>query len=832
MKKTFIIFSIALIYLTFSPSSALATNFTTTMPGTQSITMGDARDTLTFRITNTHATQSINRVTFNFSAALYYIEWDTVAPTGWTTPSIPGATNTIQFNSSAVGNNIPPGGFLDFSIIVSGPNWTNFVASNNDVTTDTLTSISARFSGSVGTHTHNAGALIPTWTRRSLAVTIVGYPDAVGIGQSFVVEMQVENRSTNPKNNISATPSPPTPTFGGGAAITNTGGPVYNPNPLNLAAGAQGTITYTYRADAQGTVYFTASVTTANATSKTATSNIIAINPLTASLSVSPTSAVSGQTVVVTMTVSSTGLVTTLSSAIDSAVQTIPVASTAAFPATGSVIIDSEEIAYTGINATNLTGCTRGINGTTAASHNASAVVRNKISLGNIVPSTLTNIGTATATLVSGPTPATISSISTGQSGTFQWVYQITGTLGQTYQFQGSATADGPTTSNTATSEMGVLDRYSITTDPSSIPTGSTNVTISFTIYSNASTINLINFNFPDSTWVGWYQNTTFSCSDGNSNWTTTTRTFGTVYTAVGNSSIAAGQSCTFNISFSQVPAVTNDTTKIFYPDLYYTGPTFAATLLGIVTITAYNLSITHTPAGPIDADGTGAYTITATLTRISDGLPLANRTVIFNSTAGTLSSSTAITNAAGQAVVTLTAPVSTTDITATVTATYIKTKDTHSVDFRGVNAPNLQYVGGTLSPLSVCKGQTYTFLLNVRNYGTANMNLTSASYFRFTDGTNIFTAYLDSPTTVNVGSTVLLTFGSQTSAGGGGGVTLSSSFASGSYAPTLYLTGTCPVLSCNQTRNVSDNVNVPVSCSGGSGGGKIKIIKWREVVQ
>ena len=110
-------------------------------------------------------------------------------------------------------------------------------------------------------------------------------------------------------------------------------------------------------------------------------------------------------------------------------------------------------------------------------------------------------------------------------------------------------------------------------------------------------------------------------------------------------------------------------------------------------------------------------------------------------------------------------------------------------------------------------------------------MNLTTSSYFTFTDGTNTFTSYLDALATVNVGATTALSFGSPTNGGGGGGVTISSSFTSGSYSPTLYFTGTCPISSCNQTRNVSDNVIVSV-CTPIGGGGKIRIIKWREVFQ
>jgi hypothetical protein len=60
---------------------------------------------------------------------------------------------------------------------------------------------------------------------------------------------------------------------------------------------------------------------------------------------------------------------TTLNGAINSSVTSIVLTSATGFPATGSIFIDSECITYTGISTNTLTGCTRGTNGTTAASH-------------------------------------------------------------------------------------------------------------------------------------------------------------------------------------------------------------------------------------------------------------------------------------------------------------------------------------------------------------------------------------------------------------------------------------------------------------------------------
>jgi hypothetical protein len=69
-----------------------------------------------------------------------------------------------------------------------------------------------------------------------------------------------------------------------------------------------------------------------------------------------------------------------LDGAINNSVTTITVDSTTSFPATGRIDIDTELITYTGKTATTFTGCTRGANGSTAASHSDNAIVTNATS--------------------------------------------------------------------------------------------------------------------------------------------------------------------------------------------------------------------------------------------------------------------------------------------------------------------------------------------------------------------------------------------------------------------------------------------------------------------
>ena len=66
----------------------------------------------------------------------------------------------------------------------------------------------------------------------------------------------------------------------------------------------------------------------------------------------------------------SSGISTTLSAGINSSVATIGVASVTGMPTTGGIItIGTEQITYSGISSLNLTGCVRGVNGSTAATH-------------------------------------------------------------------------------------------------------------------------------------------------------------------------------------------------------------------------------------------------------------------------------------------------------------------------------------------------------------------------------------------------------------------------------------------------------------------------------
>lgn len=75
------------------------------------------------------------------------------------------------------------------------------------------------------------------------------------------------------------------------------------------------------------------------------------------------------------LSVAVNSLQTTLGSGIGSSDVTIALASTTGFPTAGYVTIDNEVISYTGVSGGNLTGCGRGADGTSAATHTTGAAV-------------------------------------------------------------------------------------------------------------------------------------------------------------------------------------------------------------------------------------------------------------------------------------------------------------------------------------------------------------------------------------------------------------------------------------------------------------------------
>jgi hypothetical protein len=157
------------------------------------------------------------------------------------------------------------------------------------------------------------------------------------------------------------------------------------------------------------------------------------------------------------------GARTNLSAAIGAADVTATVSSTAGFPATGTIQIDSEQIGYTGLTSSSFTGLVRGTNGTTATSHiNASAVSQ-----------------TITIPAQVGITPGTLTTVFRSE---FQYsassTYNADGSASAislvTAQFPG-VTVTNPTTTYSAVAQSGPGVG---TVAPSGVPSGSHAVSI------------------------------------------------------------------------------------------------------------------------------------------------------------------------------------------------------------------------------------------------------------------------------------------------------------------------------------------------------------------
>ncbi|NDB57715.1 hypothetical protein EB001_04655 [bacterium] len=115
---------------------------------------------------------------------------------------------------------------------------------------------------------------------------------------------------------------------------------------------------------------------------------------------------------------------TSLTSAINNSVTTIPVVSTTGFSSTGAIIIENELITYTGITATSFTGCTRHVNGSAQASHTiGTAVGGAQVTSGTYTP-TLLQINTTDLSNGVSLNLAT-SEISVAVAGTYNIQYSL-----------------------------------------------------------------------------------------------------------------------------------------------------------------------------------------------------------------------------------------------------------------------------------------------------------------------------------------------------------------------------------------------------------------------
>lgn len=821
MIKSFC-FSLLMLPLCLVPAVSLADTFSLSVPAGAEVVMADPQAIVPVTVTNAGPSRDIRSITFNANTSNYSFSAAAVPPNGWCVDSF--STDAIRFalvqdnGSCGTGSQpaeISPGEKLTFNITVIPTPAANDLA-------DTFTSVNVNAQSNL-----NRTGPMPAWTRRSLEAELEASPSSVGTGDTVTLVMRATNRSTSAKTLIGSSPSPPSSSP---PLATNTEGPYYaatlltapltaSATSVNVSSTADFPSSGTLRTDGEEICYSGKTAASLTGVTRGCNSTAAAAHSSGAivfgkdQFSINP-----GQTksIVWKYAADSTGTVSFGARASNGS-------GTARSPAVSSngVVIGG----FTASLALDPAGVVTGQDimvEMNVANNGAGALI-------NVTPSALTPCaGGAAETFVSGPLPALIPSLAPGSSGVFVWTYRITGSVGQAYCLSGSARANGPVTTNTAASNAGVISAYSATVAPSAVSSGSTGVTLTWTVRNQGGCgIRGVDIDIPSS----------WNCSSTSapSGWSGSCGGVVDFSSSRRNYDIDPGQTGLFSITFSSVETVTADKTASFPIALTPRGCGGGSTTLGsYVTVSADRIAMSHSPAGPVYADGSSFYTITATLT--SGGSPQAGKIITFASTNGSLNASSALTDASGQAAVTLTAPVSTTNASATVTAVYGSAEKSEAVSFTGWTGANIQY-WGNLDPAAIACGSKYTFKMKVRNLSTtADMNLTKSSYFAFNDsafgGTAEFRAYLDNPVTIIRNTEQEIEFGSATSSATGGGVQVPSSFVAGAYTPIinpapppssgLYLTNG----SAGQWRSVTDGINV----SGICGATRVRVIDWHEM--
>lgn len=397
-------------------------------------------------------------------------------------------------------------------------------------------------------------------------------------------------------------------------------------------------------------------------------------------------------------------------------------------------------------------------------------------SAGNVVPA-LSFIGSASATLVKGPTPVKINSIPPDSTGTFEWVYRITGSVGQTYQFRGYATDKDGRNTNIALSPVGTLGRYTVLPSPERVASGSTNLVIAFTVYNRGATVlDEVVFTIPP----GWTINESSSYGGYNGNWNRNYNSGKDTMTFTSPSvarDLPVGEKATFYLYFTRVPTVAADTrydfgTALSNNGIYQGGDT------PTVLVTRYKVTLSAAPT-TLPADGASTSRLTACVSEANTPVP--NVWVNFLTTAGTLAAPIAQTGSNGCATLVLTAPISTEDINGTVTASYLTAAGSVALTFTGFNNANPLYVGGTLQPNGGQPGASVALTVDVINLGTRAVTLLPTSLIRFSDGTRVYQATLGASISLPVDARRTLSFQN---------ASIDPAFTPGVYYPTLMLDG------------------------------------------
>jgi len=575
-------------------------------PGSSFVTMGDSSSTLTFTYTNNTGSSITNGMEIEFETTNYEFLGGMSLDPCWVLDEADGKKIKFQCNCATC---MATGASSTFQVTAAWDNNVPFPSAATDQT-DSLSQVEVKDSFD---YIYNAAnpcgrrqqgnqplscpspggcTTFASWPRKSLHVAITATPDSVGIGGSITVSMVVVNRSTS--NGVVVRPC----LSASSGIVSLSSGPT--PATLTLNSGQSGIFTWTYTANSSGTVNFTGSAGNGACTGNVAggtitsglyTSNSVVIGSFTATLSVSPSSTISGNSVTVTITVQNNS---------------------------GSDLL-------------------------------------------NIVPTLTPQAGGATETCGS-PSPASLNKLKPGNSTVFQWSCTVTGNPNDIYAFTGSATSS--TLSTNTASASGTIGSYSITylgSSAASAPCGQTPppaITLTWQICNNTGdSIDKVEFDPLPSGWIASSATPAAYCQ---------VRGGGTNVECDDNNLVPNGQCIDFTITFSNYP---NDVSDRYYSfPVSVEGNNIPGTPQQSTQVILSSYKITFYGSGC-----TGNADCSAIVAKLEKCVSNAwtaqsGQTITFSTTAGTLSSTSQITDASG-----CTPAISLSDTnSATVTADYL----------------------------------------------------------------------------------------------------------------------------------------------------------------
>ena len=358
----------------FADAARVLTAVQSPASATAVFAMGSVQ-TLSYTMTNNNnggnTAEIYSRVSFSLGATGTVFTSKPAAPAGWFVSSF--TSTSVNFKVITAGTGIAVGQSVTFSMTLA------MGASAAD-TNESFAAVRGYYTNKKFINASSFGL----WTRKSLAITTFQITDTLGnpvsaitSGSSFQLRMTVKNNSSIAQTTVVSNPNPPTANKTGIViqGLTSTTG-----SPLNLAAGASGTIIFTYSTvlTDNGTISFTAIAQNGGTvTSISATSGILSVSSFVASIAVSPSCQYSGLNITVTMTVSNgstifpaTNVTPTLTPAAGAPVTAV----SGPTPASIASIGTSSSGVFTWVYQVNSTGATNPFNFTGSATGTRNAL--------------------------------------------------------------------------------------------------------------------------------------------------------------------------------------------------------------------------------------------------------------------------------------------------------------------------------------------------------------------------------------------------------------------------------------------------------------------------